>query len=79
MTTTTIKPKFDCGVLLATPGGSEAFERMVRRHSSSCEGTSVAIGAKTVPRGPFVERPELDRWLSSSLGLQTQGRDQDLG
>ena len=41
MTTTTIKPKFDCGVLLATPGGSEAFEKngqtpfeFVRRHIS---------------------------------------------
>ena len=25
--TTTAKPKFDCGVLLATPGASEAFEK----------------------------------------------------
>lgn len=27
MSETTTKPKFDCGVLLATPGASEAFEK----------------------------------------------------
>jgi len=27
MMTTTTKPKFDCGVLLATPGASEVFEK----------------------------------------------------
>lgn len=27
MSETTTKPKFDCGVLLATPGASEAFNR----------------------------------------------------
>ena len=39
--TTTAKPKFDCGVLLATPGASEAFQRndqtpleFLRRHIS---------------------------------------------
>ena len=25
--TTTVKPKFSCGVILATPGASEAFQR----------------------------------------------------
>ena len=49
MTTTTIKPKFDCGVLLATPGGSEAFEtngqtpfEFVRRHISGDWGEDCA-------------------------------------
>jgi hypothetical protein len=39
--TTTATPKFDCGVLLATPGASEAFEKngqtpleFLRRHIS---------------------------------------------
>lgn len=38
---TTVKPRFNCGVILATPGASEAFERnhqmpleFLRRHLS---------------------------------------------
>ena len=44
--TTFTEPKFPCGVLLATPGASEAFARNQQTPLSSFNATSTEIGAR---------------------------------